>query len=122
MTGSRKLDQELEKAIARAKQAVEETHEAMAENEMMRNLYQIEDDEGADRIDRVSAALEKGFSSPREQLEDALLEQAHTLNAAFHTLVENGKGRTDGLYMTLALKAQLQFRRTLETLEKFART
>lgn len=107
--------------MAEATAAVELAYEAMAENEMQHNLMQVEDDEGDERIDRVMDALEKGFSSPREHLEHVLLEQAHALNAAFHTLVADGKDRSDGLYMTLALKAQLQFRRTLETLDKFSR-
>ena len=67
------------------------------------------------------AKLSTGFATPRTKLEDALISQANMLHEVFHDLLKYCDKEEAIICMTLAFKAQAQFRRTIETLEKLSK-
>jgi hypothetical protein len=67
------------------------------------------------------AKLSNGLATPRTKLEDALISQANMLHEVFRDLIKYCDRDEAIICMTLAFKAQAQFRRTIETLEKLSK-
>ncbi len=67
------------------------------------------------------AKLDNGLTTPRTKLEDALISQANMLHEVFRDLLKYCDRDEAMICMTLAFKAQAQFRRTIETLEKLSK-
>lgn len=94
-----------------------EDHVAMGKT--MEGLHRMAQDGAREQLDALSDAVEAGFGEQRDTLEETLYRQARILDRAFMNLADPDKPADDrGMSMMLALKAQLQFRRTLETLDR----
>lgn len=81
------------------------------------DLGKLEIDRTPMPADAASDALEAVLKTPCDTLEDALMAQALLLDTVFRSLVADTE-RSGPEHMSVALKAQMQFRRTLETLRK----